>query len=123
MANRITHKDVEAACKRYNDALQLTYPCAGYLRWADIRGDGTNRRGLYMTIGTGGVHNCYWRGKTMRETIANIDLAVRFYSAPAFQVIINAIHEHGTRQVIALDMLSRRGLWLSPEQRQQAGLA
>lgn len=40
-----------------------------------------------------------------------------------FVVIIRAIHERGTNQAEALDELKRRGLWLSSEQREQAGLA
>jgi hypothetical protein len=43
--------------------------------------------------------------------------------APHFVVIIRAIHERGASQSQALAELAARGLWLSPEQRQQAGLA
>jgi hypothetical protein len=41
---------------------------------------------------------------------------------PAYAVIIRAIHERGKTQTEALAELSRRGLWLDPEQRRQAGL-
>ena len=120
---RVTQKHVTDACQRYNKARGLTYPSRGYLQWADIRGDGSKRRGLYVTVrDSGGVAASYWRGKTMRETIANINLAIQFWNAPDYQVIINAIHERGKRQIIALDILSARGLWLSPDQRKQAGL-
>lgn len=39
-----------------------------------------------------------------------------------YVVIINAIHERGPRQQQALEELNRRGLWLSDEQKRQAGL-
>jgi hypothetical protein len=122
--SRVTHRHVEQACQRYNKARDLTYPSRGYLQWADIRGDGSNRRGLYVTVtDSGGVTSSNLRGKTMRETIANIELAIRMVRSPDFAVIINAIHERGARQVAALSELSARGLWLSAEQRKQAGLA
>ena len=41
---------------------------------------------------------------------------------PAYAVIIRAIWSRGTEQQAALVELARRGLWLSPEQRAQAGL-
>jgi len=40
-----------------------------------------------------------------------------------FAVIIRAIHERGESQQQALDELRARGLWLSDEQKVQAGLA
>lgn len=42
---------------------------------------------------------------------------------PAWCVITRAIWERGRNQRNALKELDRRGLWLSVEQRQQAGLA
>lgn len=39
-----------------------------------------------------------------------------------FVVIINAIHERGERQAAALRELNNRGLWLSDDQKAQAGL-
>lgn len=41
---------------------------------------------------------------------------------PAYAVIIRAVHERGETQHEALRELRRRGLWLSAEQRDQAGL-
>ena len=41
----------------------------------------------------------------------------------AYAVIIRAIHERGPTQEEALDELKRRGLWLSEEQAQQAGVS
>jgi len=41
----------------------------------------------------------------------------------SFAVIIRAIHERGDVQAEALAELDRRGLWLTTEQRQQAGLS
>lgn len=43
-------------------------------------------------------------------------------TGPAYQVIIRAIHSRGEAQRKALDEMKRRGLWLSKEQKVQAGL-
>lgn len=92
--------------------------------WADIRGDGSNRRGLYAVCGEGGgVGHAYdLRRNTMRKTIQAIDLAIKFDKLRSFCVIIQAIHERGETQKAALRELNRRGLWLGKEQRAQAGL-
>lgn len=130
---RITHKDVQRACERYNKARKLKYwrtyrgkrlsPDIGYLMWQDVRGDGSNRRGLYAVCNAnGGVCTSNLRRRTMRETIGAIDLAAKFAKLESFCVIIQAIHERGETQRAALDELRARGLWLSAEQRQQAGL-
>lgn len=42
--------------------------------------------------------------------------------AQHFVVIINCVHERGDRQTLALAELNARGLWLSDEQKVQAGL-
>lgn len=39
-----------------------------------------------------------------------------------YAIIIRAIHSRGPAQQEALAELERRGLWLAPEQKQQAGL-
>lgn len=41
----------------------------------------------------------------------------------SFAVIIRCIHDRGELQQVALAELNRRGLWLSAEQKKQAGLA
>jgi hypothetical protein len=41
---------------------------------------------------------------------------------PAFVLIIRAIWERGEKQAQALAELEARGLWLSPEQKRQAGI-
>ena len=41
---------------------------------------------------------------------------------PHYAVIIRAIHERGGVQQEALSELTNRGLWLSKQQEQQAGL-
>lgn len=41
---------------------------------------------------------------------------------PAYCVITQAIHERGETQEAALGELRRRGLWLSDDQKRQAGL-
>ena len=53
---------------------------------------------------------------------ADIDTPTRFHDSENFVVIINAIHERGPRQQEALLELRKRGLWLSDEQKAQAGL-
>jgi len=83
---RITHKQIEQAVARYNAARGLTYPAIGYLQYADIRGDGGNRRGLYVGINAqGGVGTSYVPrlGRTMRETLANIEAACALTMAPS----------------------------------------
>lgn len=128
--NRITHKMVEAACDRYNAALKLHYwrgkkpPSIGYLMWADIRGDGRNRRGLYSISNEGGGVGAAYdlRGRTMRETIRQIDLAIKCDKSQSFALIIRAVHMRGAEQKAALREMRLRGLWLSEEQKQQAGL-
>lgn len=42
--------------------------------------------------------------------------------AQSFVVIIRAIHDRGAMQAAALAELNARGLWLSPEQKEQSGL-
>lgn len=127
---RIQHKDMEQACARYNAALKLHYwrgnkpPSIGFLQWADIKGDGHSRRGLWQVVNeTGGVASCYdLRRATMRKTIHAINLAIKFDRLESYQVILQAIHERGETQKAALRELRLRGLWLSEEQKAQAGL-
>ena len=42
---------------------------------------------------------------------------------PDYAVIIRAIHERGATQTQALEALKARGLWLSDEQKEQAGFS
>jgi hypothetical protein len=44
-------------------------------------------------------------------------------SIPNYAVILRAIHERGEVQQAAMKELERRGLWLSDEQKKEAGLA
>lgn len=109
MMRRVKHKDVEAACARYNKALGLKYwrgngkarkPAdIGYLQWADIRGDGSNRRGLYViTNESGGVGSSDLRESTMRKTIQAIDLAIKAHKSQHFALIIRATSMRGAEQ-------------------------
>ena len=127
--NRITHKQVEAACARYNAALKLHYwrgkkrPTPGYLMWQDIRGDGRNIRGLYAIANeNGGVRASDLRESTMRKTIRAIDLAIKAHKSEAFCLIIRATSMRGAEQKAALREMHLRGLWLSEDQKVQAGL-
>ncbi len=130
MLKRITHKDVEAACARYNKALKLHYwrgkrpPSTGYLMWQDVRGDGRSRPSLYVITGeAGGVSAAYdLRESTMRKTIRAIDLAIQADKSQAFALIIRATTMRGPHQKAALREMRRRGLWLSDDQKRQAGL-
>lgn len=56
------------------------------------------------------------------DEVPAADTPTRFDKAQDFVVIINAIHERGVRQQEALTELGKRGLWLSAEQKKQAGL-
>ena len=121
---RVTHKHVEQACERYNKRCKLTARNAiGRLQWADIRGDGSNRRGLYAIINAnGGVTTSNLRRATMRKTIRAIDLAAQAARSQSFALIIRAIWERGEMQRAALDEMQARGLWLSAEQIEQGNL-
>lgn len=44
------------------------------------------------------------------------------HTDPAYQIIIRAIWCRGERQRLALAALKERGLWLTEEQKRQAGL-
>ena len=46
----------------------------------------------------------------------------RLNVAPAYVIIINALHQRGALQKVALEVLKERGLWLTEEQKGQAGL-
>lgn len=50
-------------------------------------------------------------------------MAFKLEKAPHYVVIIRSIHERGESQKQALAELNRRGLWLSDEQKQQAGIS
>ena len=124
---RVTHKHVQQACERYNERLKLTKRNSiGRIQWADIRGDGAGYRpGLYAVVNdNGGVGQSDIRrsGQTLRQLVQAIDAAVKFDRLRDFAVIIQAIHERGEVQRMALRELNRRGLWLSADQRAQAGL-
>jgi len=125
MPSRVTHKQVQAACERYNKAFGFTeWNDLGRLQWADIRGDGVYRPRLYAVCNeNGGVCNSDKQRGTMRKTIAAIDAAIKAHKLPhSYMVIIQAIHERGEVQTAMLAELNRRGLWLSTEQKAQAGL-
>jgi hypothetical protein len=75
---RITCRDVQRACDRYNKAHGFNAHSIGFLQWGDVRGDGLYRPGLWVTVNTsGGIGSSYdLRGKTKRETIARIEAAM-----------------------------------------------
>ena len=129
--NRVTHKELEMACADYNKALKLHYwrgkkpPSIGFLMWADVRGDGTNRRGLYAISNEQGGVTCSGlrrAGDTMRTTKQQIYLAIKCHKSQSFALIIRATTMRGAEQRAALHEMARRGLWLSEQQKRQAGL-
>jgi hypothetical protein len=124
MIKRITHKHVQNACNTYNKALKLKRDSIGFIMWADIRGDGAGYRpNLYTVVNVnGGVCQSDLKRKTMRKTIRAIDLARVADKSQGWCLIIRAIHERGEVQAIALREMRARGLWLSAEQKIQAGL-
>ena len=71
---RVTDAVLNRALKAMNDARGVVYPQRGYTYWADIRGDGRYRPGLYVIINEhGGVTNSTLARKTRRETLAVIE--------------------------------------------------
>lgn len=73
----VTHQHIARAVQRLNQRRGLTSQDAGYLMYADIRGDGTYRPSFYarMSGDGGGVVNVasLYRGANMRETLANVE--------------------------------------------------
>lgn len=72
---RITHRHIAKAVQALNARRGITYGDAGYLQYADIRGDGRSYRpGFYVTLASGGVVNVSdnYRKQTMRETLAHL---------------------------------------------------
>jgi len=68
---------IDKAVKKLNAARGLSYPSIGYLMFADITGNGDNRRKLYVIVNSaGGVDVSSLRGRTNRETLANIEGAL-----------------------------------------------
>jgi len=56
----------------------LTYPSKGYMMWADVRGDGTNRKSCYTIInGDGGVIANALNGITPRERCEALRTCIR----------------------------------------------
>lgn len=49
-------------------------------------------------------------------------LRERLTGAPPYVILINAIHQRGEIQRVALEVLKERGLWLTAAQKQQAGI-
>lgn len=77
---QVTHRDIEKAVDRLNHRRGLTRHSKGWLMYRDIKGNGTYRPSFYArTMGEDnpacGVVNVasLYRGKTMRETLANIE--------------------------------------------------
>ena len=44
----------------------------GHIRFSDIRGDGSNRRKVYMITNDGGGVTAMYNGATYRQTAANL---------------------------------------------------
>lgn len=71
---RVTDAVLNRALAAMNAARGLSYPDQGYTYWADVRGDGRYRPGLYVIINAqGGVAQSTLARKTRRETLAVIE--------------------------------------------------
>lgn len=71
----VTDRHIDAALTRLNGQRGKAYPDQGYVYYADIKGDGSNRKGFWQIInGNGGVGNAghEFLGKTKRATVAKI---------------------------------------------------
>lgn len=63
--------------KELNALRGRKYPEIGYSFYADVRGDGSNRKSVYTIVNeNGGVTYSPLNGKTSRETCANIRRAI-----------------------------------------------
>ena len=63
---------IDKLCEAFNQKLRLEYPMRGHIRFSDIRGDGSNRRRVYMITSDGGGVTAMYNGATYRETAANL---------------------------------------------------
>lgn len=63
---------IDKLCETLNRLNGLVYPMAGYVYFADVKGDGQAKRKVYMVMNdAGGVSLCY-NGATYRQTADNI---------------------------------------------------
>ena len=63
---------IDKLCDTFNQRLRLEYPMRGHIRFSDIRGDGSNRRKVYMNTNDGGGVTAMYNGATYRQTAANL---------------------------------------------------
>jgi len=63
---------IDKLCEAFNKKYERTYPMPGFLRFADIKGDGRNRRNVYIIVNEGGGVAAIYNGATYRETAANL---------------------------------------------------
>ncbi len=71
----VTDRHINEALNRLNGQRGKAYPDKGYVYYADIKGDGSNRKGFWQIIdANGAVSNAGYefRGKTKRATVARI---------------------------------------------------
>jgi len=67
---------IDKLCAAINEARRVVYPQKGYLYFANIKGDGTRRRRVYMITNEAGgvtaIHNGSYRqtAKNLREVLA-----------------------------------------------------
>lgn len=122
----------EIALEALNDARGLKYPDKGYSYFANVAGDGRNYCSIFTIVGdAGGVTYSGLNHIHAPRQIAQIEHATRIAlsdhldslrKADAGALITQALHSRGIRQRLALDEINRRGLWLSDDQKKQAGL-
>jgi hypothetical protein len=63
---------IDKLCEALNAAHRLTYPMRGYVFFADIKGDGRNKRRVYIVTNDGGGVTACYNGATYRETAAKL---------------------------------------------------
>lgn len=63
---------ISELCGQINKKRGLTYPAKNYLYFADIRGDGANKKRVYCIVNDGGGVTAVHNGKTYRETANNL---------------------------------------------------
>ena len=67
---------IQTLCDEINKARRVKYPERGYLMFSDIKGDGRNRKRVYMVIndkgGVAAMHNGSYRqtAKNLRNVLA-----------------------------------------------------
>lgn len=63
---------IDTLCQAINKTNRVIYPNVGYLMFANIRGDGRNKRSVYCVSNKQGGVTSVHNGKTYRQTANNL---------------------------------------------------